>query len=102
MKPTNEVAVSLARAPSWGKEVRLPTYSTQLIINSLHRRRTHERVHCFQVCGPRSHTNCRYSVYLHLIPLHLTRDNTIAVELGRHGITVNAYAPGPIVTAMRE
>jgi NAD(P)-dependent dehydrogenase (short-subunit alcohol dehydrogenase family) len=26
----------------------------------------------------------------------------IAVELGRHGITVNAYAPGPIVTAMRE
>jgi NAD(P)-dependent dehydrogenase (short-subunit alcohol dehydrogenase family) len=26
----------------------------------------------------------------------------IAVELGLHGITVNAYAPGPIVTSMRE
>ncbi|OJA15482.1 hypothetical protein AZE42_06350 [Rhizopogon vesiculosus] len=25
-----------------------------------------------------------------------------AVELGRHGITVNAYAPGLIMTSMRE
>lgn len=32
----------------------------------------------------------------------LTNNYMSAIELGRHGITVNAYAPGPIMTAMSE
>jgi len=101
MKPINEGDASLAPAPSLEKEVRVPTHSVQLSTNSF---LGEERMSAYAASkfAVRGLTQAAGTTSAASRPLLLTIDNVIAVELGRYGITVNAYAPGPIVTDMRE